>query len=47
MEYIHQNPVTEEWNLVQDRADYEYSSACFYDKNQRPIIDIDDIRELL
>jgi len=47
MEYIHQNPVNEKWNLVQDRADYKYSSACFYDRNQRPVIDIDDIRELL
>jgi REP element-mobilizing transposase RayT len=47
IEYIHQNPVAEGWNLVQDRADYEYSSACFYDKNQQPIIDIDDIRVLL
>ena len=47
MEYIHQNPVTERWNLVRDRADYKYSSACFYDRSVRPVIDIDDIRELL
>jgi putative transposase len=47
MEYIHQNPVTEKWNLVQDRADYKYSSACYYDRKQQPIINIDDIREIL
>jgi putative transposase len=47
MEYIHQNPVAKEWNLVQDRAEYKYSSACFYDRNQQPIIDIDNIRDLL
>lgn len=47
MEYIHQNPVAKDWELVQDRAEYRYSSACFYDKNQQPIIDVDDIRELL
>ena len=47
MEYIHQNPIAKEWNLVRDRGDYKYSSACFYDKDQQPIIDIDDIREFL
>lgn len=47
IEYIHQNPVAKEWELVQDRAEYRYSSACFYDKNQQPIINVDDIRELL
>jgi putative transposase len=47
MEYIHQNPVSKNWKLVQDRANYKYSSACFYDEDRQPIIDIDDIRELL
>ncbi len=46
MEYIHQNPDNKEWHLVENRADYIYSSACFYDRNQRPIIEIDDIRDL-
>ncbi len=47
MEYIHQNPVAKEWKLVIDRADYKYSSACYYDEDKKPIIEIDDIRELL
>ncbi len=47
LEYIHQNPIAKEWNFAQERADYKYSSACFYDKDQKPIIEIDDIRELL
>ena len=47
MEYIHRNPVAKEWNLVQERADYKYSSACFYDEDKQPIIEIDDIREYL
>jgi putative transposase len=47
MEYIHQNPVSKEWKLVKDRAEYKYSSACFYDEDQQPIIDVDDIRDLL
>ncbi len=47
LEYIHQNPVAKEWNLVEDRADYKYSSACFYDEGKQPIIEIDDYREFL
>lgn len=47
MEYIHQNPVADELNLTQDRADYPYSSACFYDEGRQPIIEIDDIRGFL
>lgn len=27
LEYIHQNPVSKDWKLAQDRADYLYSSA--------------------
>jgi REP element-mobilizing transposase RayT len=46
MEYIHQNPVAKEWSLVKDRADYNYSSACYYDNDRPPLIEIDDIREL-
>ena len=45
MEYIHQNPVI--GNLVRDRADYAYSSACFYDRGEMPIIEIDDVMEIL
>jgi REP element-mobilizing transposase RayT len=47
LEYIHQNPVAKVWGLVANRADYQYSSACFYDDGQKPIIDVDDIREYL
>jgi putative transposase len=47
MEYIHQNPVAKERNLVHDRAEYQYSSACFYDEGRRPVIEIDDIRDFL
>jgi putative transposase len=47
IEYIHQNPISKDWRLVSDRADYKYSSACFYDRGGTPIIEIDDIREYL
>jgi putative transposase len=47
MEYIHNNPVDKDWRLVADRADYPYSSACFYDREQKPIIEVDDIAIVL
>ena len=47
IEYIHQNPVAKEWNLVQDRAEYPYSSACYYDEGRQLVIEIDDIRDFL
>jgi putative transposase len=47
VEYTHNNPIHRSWNLVVDRADYRYSSACFYDRGQEPIIPIDDVRPWL
>jgi putative transposase len=47
MEYIHSNPISKKWALVGDRADYRYSSACFYDREEQPVIGIDDLREWL
>lgn len=46
MEYIHSNPCNKKWHLVKDRADYQYSSACYYDRGKKPIIEIDNLREL-
>jgi len=47
MEYIHQNPIAKEWKLVEDRADYPYSSAGYYDYGRKPIIEITDMNEWL
>jgi putative transposase len=47
MEYIHNNPVTKGWRLVADRSEFRYSSACFYDRGVTPVIEVDDIRDLL
>lgn len=47
MEYIHNNPTAKEWFLVEDRADYKYSSACYYDRGERPVIELDDVRDLI
>jgi hypothetical protein len=47
LEYIHQNPIAQEWKLVNDRADYLYSSAGHYDYGRKSIIEITDINEWL
>ena len=47
VEYIHNNPVAKQCKMVEDRADFKYSSACFYDRDQIPIIMVDDVREWL
>jgi putative transposase len=47
LDYIHNNPVAKHWRLVENRADYAYSSACFYDVGRMPIVQVDDVREWL
>ena len=47
MEYIHQNPIAKDWQLVGNRADYLYSSAGYYDHGRKPIIEITDLNEWL
>ncbi len=34
LDYIHANPVTGNWNLADDFAEYHYSSASFYEDNK-------------
>lgn len=45
LEYIHNNPVVEQWGLVESRADYAYSSACFYDRGEAPGVEVDNLWE--
>jgi len=45
VEYTHNNPVAKHWHLVEDRADYAHSSACFYDRGTMPVVEVDDVRE--
>jgi hypothetical protein len=30
--------------VVDNRADYRYSSACFYDRAEPPVVEVDDAR---
>jgi len=47
LEYIHNNPIAKRWALVDNRADYRYSSACFYDRAEPPVVEVDDARAWL
>jgi len=47
LEYIYNNRVDKQWQLAASRVDYHYSSACFYDRDETPIISVDDIRPWL
>lgn len=33
LDYIHNNPVVEKWNLAKEPQDYKYSTALFYENN--------------
>jgi hypothetical protein len=46
MEYLHNNPIRKKWHLVDDRDDYKYSSAGYYDLGKQGCIAIDAIEEL-
>jgi putative transposase len=47
LEYIHNNPVRHTEFQSLNRADYPYSSACFYDRGEPAVISIDDIRQIM
>ena len=35
LNYIHLNPLAPHWNLVNDPTEYNYSSAKYYERNER------------
>jgi putative transposase len=47
LEYMHNKPLSAEWRLAVTRAEYLYSSACFYDLGHEPVIAVTDAREEL
>jgi putative transposase len=44
MDYLHCNPVTEQWQLVKDPCDYKYSTARFYESGVKDFDFIKDLR---
>ena len=45
LDYIHHNPVKGKWQLVEDYACYEHSSASFYELNKTSKFVVTDYRE--
>jgi hypothetical protein len=47
LDYIHRNPVSKKWQLVNDFADYPYSSASFYEKGLKKYDKLQPVNEIL
>jgi hypothetical protein len=45
--YIHHNPVSKKWNLLNDFTEYEHSSASFYEKGTKKYRHIVHVSEAL
>jgi len=45
LDYIHANPVSGRWTLVNDLCDYKYSTAKFYELGVNDFLFIKDLRE--
>jgi putative transposase len=43
--YIHLNPMAKHWDMVKDPCDYKYSSARFYELNEKNFGFLKDLRE--
>jgi REP element-mobilizing transposase RayT len=46
LDYIHHNPVSGKWKLVEDYTDYIHSSAAFYECGKPGLIDILHYKEI-
>ena len=47
LDYIHHNPVQGKWQLVKDYADYEHSSAGFYEKGEQGVYSVVHYKEII
>ena len=45
LDYMHYNPCAGHWNLVQEPADYSYSSAKFYETGIKDFAFLKDLRD--
>jgi REP element-mobilizing transposase RayT len=45
LKYLHNNPLKEHWNLVKDPCDYKYSSARYYELNEKSFSFLKDLLE--
>ncbi|WP_420580096.1 transposase [Reichenbachiella sp.] len=47
LDYIHLNPVSKKWRIVEDYTDYPHSSAGFYECGKKAKYSLVDFRELV
>jgi len=45
LKYIHRNPVAKGWKLANDPCDYIYSSASYYEKGEKRVGFLKDLRD--
>ena len=45
LNYLHMNPLAEHWSLVKDPCDYKYSSARYYERNEKNFSFLKDLWE--
>ena len=46
LKYIHNNPLAEHWQLARDPCDYKYSSARYYERDEKCFIFLKDLWEV-
>ena len=47
LKYIHNNPLSEHWQLAKDPCDYKYSSAKYYELNEKNFSFLKDLWEVI
>lgn len=47
LDYLHNNPLVEHWSLVKDPCDYKYSSARYYELNEKRFPFLKDLWEVI
>ncbi len=47
LDYMHNNPVSGKWNLAEEFTSYPYSSARFYELDEKGIVEITDYRSII
>lgn len=47
LEYMHKNPVSKKWRLVNDFTDYPHSSAAFYERGIQQYDKLQHVKEIL
>jgi REP element-mobilizing transposase RayT len=47
LDYIHANPISGKWNLVNDFTDYDHSSARFYELGKKTEVPVTNFLDLI